>query len=293
MKIFNIKVKTLANLFGIVWVGSIISSIGLVYAAYHLENGTKSDFIGNSFITTVIIGVLSFALAVVFYFLHFVNSDNTQVKKKTGKKKNNEFANIKHGALVSSVVGLSIIGILLLVALLAKGTSIISGASMEQASMPSIEATDTPVIESPTPFPVYVPPAIPTQVYIAPTIDPDPPVLCNISANCGGGTTPLRQSECANSTCCQIGNNWVFYKDKNQCVQDQNAYWANYYKNDSNYTAPTNNYVPSTDTTQPTQQPQQPVVDPNQAAVEVNNVIHSPEYCKAWGLPATSKFCQQ
>jgi len=91
----------------------------------------------------------------------------------------------------------------------------------------------------------------------------------------------------------QIGNNWVFYKDKNQCVQDQNAYWANYYKNDSNYTAPTNNYVPSTDTTQPTQQPQQPVVDPNQAAVEVNNVIHSPEYCKAWGLPATSKFCQQ
>ena len=70
--------------------------------------------------------------------------------KKNKKKKNNVFANVKHKVLVSSVVGLSIIGILLLVALLAKGTSIISGASIEQTPTPSIEATDTP-----TPSPLF------------------------------------------------------------------------------------------------------------------------------------------
>jgi uncharacterized membrane protein YsdA (DUF1294 family) len=74
--------------------------------------------------------------------------------------------------------------------------------------------TDTP---TPSPTPVYIP------QYIAPTVDPDPPVLCNVSPNCGGGTTPLRQSECNNSTCCQIGDKWIFYKDKVQCGRDQGA----------------------------------------------------------------------
>lgn len=74
----------------------------------------------------------------------------------------------------------------------------------------------------PTPTPtVYVPPtAMPTYKPV-PTIDPNPPVLCNVSPNCGGGTTPLRQSECNNSTCCQIGDKWIFYKDKVQCGRDQ------------------------------------------------------------------------
>jgi hypothetical protein len=79
--------------------------------------------------------------------------------------------------------------------------------------IPTLTPTDTP---TPSPAPIYVP------HYVAPTTDPDPPVLCGISSNCGGGTTPLRQSECANSICCQIGDKWIFYKDKNQCIKDQN-----------------------------------------------------------------------
>lgn len=53
--------------------------------------------------------------------------------------------------------------------------------------------------------------------------NPDPPVHCSIHENCGGGTTPLKQSECDNSICCQIGDEWIFYKDKDQCAKDQSA----------------------------------------------------------------------
>ncbi len=55
----------------------------------------------------------------------------------------------------------------------------------------------------------------------ATTADTDPPVLCKMSAECGGGTTTLKTSECANSVCCGFGNRWVFYKDKSKCVEDQ------------------------------------------------------------------------
>lgn len=49
----------------------------------------------------------------------------------------------------------------------------------------------------------------------------DRPVHCNVHPNCGGGTTPLTKAECDNSICCQIGDEWIFYKDKEQCEKDQ------------------------------------------------------------------------
>lgn len=63
------------------------------------------------------------------------------------------------------------------------------------------------IVASPSPTPITIEQPsltpVPTtasklqqKTYIAPTVDPDPPVVCNISANCGGGTTPLKQSEC-------------------------------------------------------------------------------------------------
>ena len=59
-------------------------------------------------------------------------------------------------------------------------------------------------------------------------IDPDLPVHCKVNENCGGGTIPLKQSECNNSTCCQIGDKWIFYKDKNKCKQDQSSNQPSY-----------------------------------------------------------------
>jgi len=50
----------------------------------------------------------------------------------------------------------------------------------------------------------------------------DTPIHCNVNDNCGGGTIPLKQWECEQSTCCQMANHaWVFYKDKAACSADQ------------------------------------------------------------------------
>jgi len=72
-----------------------------------------------------------------------------------------------------------------------------------------------PLIDTPTP-------TVQQKTYIAPTLDSDPPVHCKIHPNCGGGTMPLKQSECASSTCCGFPDGrWVFYKDNAQCDKDQ------------------------------------------------------------------------
>ena len=60
-------------------------------------------------------------------------------------------------------------------------------------------------------------------------------INCNISNNCGGGTRKIKQSECNNGTCCQIGSSWIFYTSRQKCTEDQNKY-------NSNYTYPT--YAP-------------------------------------------------
>ena len=99
-----------------------------------------------------------------------------------------------------------------------------------QAIYPTIGPTTIEAEISPT--------IVPTTNYVQnyyPTTDPNPIINCNIHANCGGGTKPLRQSVCNNSTCCQIGNNWYYYEDKGKCSADQ----ADYYKKIYNYT---NNY---------------------------------------------------
>ncbi|MEM4711401.1 MAG: peptidoglycan-binding protein [Candidatus Woesearchaeota archaeon] len=59
--------------------------------------------------------------------------------------------------------------------------------------------------------------------------DPDPLVNCLVHENCGGGSRLLKKSICDQSTCCQIGNSWIFYESKDKCKQDQ----ENFYKNNS------------------------------------------------------------
>ena len=98
--------------------------------------------------------------------------------------------------------------------------------------------------------PTIAPTSIPKKI-IKPTIipiDTEPIVNCNISANCGGGTRKIKQSECNNGTCCQIGSNWIFYTSKQKCIEDQNI------NNSNNYVYPT--IIPtSTYRAQPTSAP--------------------------------------
>jgi hypothetical protein len=60
------------------------------------------------------------------------------------------------------------------------------------------------------------------------TWNSNPIIACSISKECGGGTAQLTKSVCSNSTCCQIGDKWYLYSDKNQCGQDQKTYFINH-----------------------------------------------------------------
>lgn len=53
--------------------------------------------------------------------------------------------------------------------------------------------------------------------------NPKTPVHCKVHENCGGGTTPLTQEECDNSTCCQTADGWKLMLSKSQCDQAQGS----------------------------------------------------------------------
>jgi len=82
---------------------------------------------------------------------------------------------------------------------------------------------------SPTPIPTFTLTPTPTakiqkKAYVAPVKDTDPAVHCQRHPNCGGGSIPLKQSECSNMTCC--GNHdgtWKFVP-KNQCNNGGSSY---------------------------------------------------------------------
>ena len=79
---------------------------------------------------------------------------------------------------------------------------LISGMLGMRAS-PQILDSTIKILPTITPAVTQIIPTKKTVNYVVqPTTDPDPPVHCKISQECGGGTKPLRQSECRISTCC-------------------------------------------------------------------------------------------
>ena len=56
--------------------------------------------------------------------------------------------------------------------------------------------------DSPTPSPTE----IPKKAYITTLKNSDAPIHCQTCPKCGGGATPLKQSECDTSTCCGFNN---------------------------------------------------------------------------------------
>ena len=51
-------------------------------------------------------------------------------------------------------------------------------------------------------------------------------INCNVHANCGGGTRQMTQSECSDSICCQVGDQWLVYTSRSKCNEDQAKYEA-------------------------------------------------------------------
>lgn len=98
----------------------------------------------------------------------------------------------------------------------------------QQINTPSPQATIKPTV---TPKPTQKPPS-------------DGKIDCKMTVQCGGNTVRMTSWECSQSTCCQIGDHWVFYKDKSQCVKDQEAYNKSKQVNSPTYTYTTPSYPP-------------------------------------------------
>lgn len=84
-----------------------------------------------------------------------------------------------------------------------------------------VEITPTPL---PTAEPTVTPKVIPKKTIkpVQKVVDTDPIVNCTMSAECGGDIRKVKESECKNGTCCQIGSSWIFYTSKQKCIDDQN-----------------------------------------------------------------------
>jgi hypothetical protein len=94
----------------------------------------------------------------------------------------------------------------------------------------SIAQTKAPT-NTPTPTDMPTPTDKPTPTVTltpTPTTDPDPIVTCLINSKCGGGTEQLRESVCKASTCCQMGDSYIFYLDKSKCANDQQNFVSKY-----------------------------------------------------------------
>lgn len=51
---------------------------------------------------------------------------------------------------------------------------------------------------------------------------------CQTTPACGSETKYIKNSECKNSTCCQIGDKWIFYLSIDKCKEDQSKYYSSY-----------------------------------------------------------------
>jgi hypothetical protein len=70
-----------------------------------------------------------------------------------------------------------------------------------------------------TPIPTQTPKPIVTK-----TTTPDPITDCVSSyPNCNGESIRLKQSQCKNITCCQVGSTWSVYPSTEKCKEAQNS----------------------------------------------------------------------
>jgi len=86
--------------------------------------------------------------------------------------------------------------------------------------------------------------AIPKQIHIAPTNDPDPIISCKSShPNCLGQSINVKTSICNNIGCCIIDGKGYLYETEARCRQAQNDY---YFKKSALYNSKTANPYPTT-----------------------------------------------
>lgn len=214
------------NIFCGIWISSIIIFILTFTFSTNFFKGTVQDTkFGNSdyfiyfFLGSIGVGILSFIAMILSNFI------------KEPKKKKSKKATKSTSSTANKFIWISVFALLVLVSYLsAREQTLISNQKAENyKTLNRTKPTPTPVATS-------TPTIKPKNNYV----DPDPVINCNIHASCGGGTRQMRKSECANSTCCQVGNNWSMYPSKSACTQAQDNYYS------VKTGASSNNYPPCT-----------------------------------------------
>lgn len=182
------KLYLATSFFALVWMASyIVFLVGLGLMPY-FENKTGNSFLSVT-LGAILVGIASFlSMLLVGFFFRLEKDDGKKLRPLLNISIINIFLTMSGGTLL-------LLTVFVLIPLLSKHSLKSSNEntfnSIDSAAVLSAQAlTATP---SPT---IYIKP---TRV---PTIDPNPPVHCQISAECGGGTRLLRKSECDNVVCC-------------------------------------------------------------------------------------------
>lgn len=198
-----LKVINIAHLFGIIWFLSVVAFFVLAFVA-QTDGGRYSPSQDTAFIYIVITGVIAFLGALLLYMVHILF-----FRKKP-----------RHGTPGSVRRGIHpAFPIIIFFLLLLGAVSVFGAYNLGQA--------DRNIDEVKTETPETAPSVKETVKYVDNdrlSATDDPVVACNVHESCGGGTKQLRQSVCSNSICCQVGNSWTFYEDKNRCLADQSSY---------------------------------------------------------------------
>ncbi|MDO8269600.1 MAG: hypothetical protein Q7T54_02955 [Candidatus Levybacteria bacterium] len=201
--------KTGIYYYGASWALSLMVFFGIVY--FNRNSQEYSSVAITVIVISFVVGCISFICASFFLFRHFFQ------KKHHSTIPYHKPKNGVNGWLLAPTIVL-----LILVAYLAGKSDFINVSQLFNGGNNDPLPT-RPVYPLPTRVEIIEPTLKPTTVIKKSTkaVTNDPAIHCSVHPDCGGGTIPLKQSECSNSTCCQINGKWIFYRDRAQCTRDQ------------------------------------------------------------------------
>lgn len=183
--------QSLKNFF-LLWLITLIVFFGII-TLYQGDLSQSGDSTIVVFLLDIAIGSLAF-LVLMAEILHAF------LKKETRKKS-------------LGYAGATLFAFCLFFLLFFHSEKIFSASKPSPTITSSPSITVTPIATI-TPTPTTSPP--PKRVTHTPN-NPDQPVHCPVPDLCGGGTTPLKKSECDVARCCQVNGKYIFTHTPTEC----------------------------------------------------------------------------
>ncbi len=194
--------KKLGHISGFVWAASIAFFFGFAYISIP-ESGRYSNFQNITLTVILLTGVLSFLLAIGFYFIYFL-------RKELKDNKNRKHNNIR---VFTNPFFYMVLGLFFFICLVSVSGLFLLNNVYWKAQVASITPTPDIVVPSTQPATSY--------------IESDPVISCQ-NSNCG--EIKIKKSLCSDTVgyvCCQIGSAWTWYASRDQCASDQKTQTPN------------------------------------------------------------------